>query len=92
MSIVTRQHRQAAEKNHYPNNLPSWRPSLPFAVCIFEWGVGIKTIHVHLGGPLRHPNTFLGGPFRWHRADYRQVWPPGPKWPQVYLKVLGNSR
>lgn len=53
---------------------------LPFASFSGEWAP--KFIHVHLGGPLRHPNTFLGGPFRWHRADFRHVWPPGPKWPR----------
>jgi len=55
---------------------------LPFAFCLLpfaslsgEWAS--KRLHVHLGGPLRHPNTFLGGPFCWHRADFRHVLAPG---------------
>jgi hypothetical protein len=57
---------------------------LSFATRILECDWASKPIHVHLGGPLRHPSTLLGGPLlAASRRISLRLAPPGNRWPPL---------
>jgi hypothetical protein len=56
------------------------RPNLPWPIASWSGEWASKSLHVHLGGPPRHPFTLLGGPLLGGLAPTFATFGPKPKW------------